>query len=65
MSIQEIVNRLIPFSIELLKCLRVPPIFIELTAIQHGNLCEKVAVILEYKVKCKDNESCTGKHKFQ
>ena len=55
-------NRLVPFSIELLKGKRVPPIFVKLPTVQPCYFCEKVTHVLEDQVETEYDEARTWKH---
>ena len=62
MAVKEIVNRFIPFSIELLVCGGIPPIFIEDPVIQPCNFCKSVGNELKSEEKHHNNDDSTRKH---
>lgn len=55
-------HRFIPFAVELLESIAVPPVLIKLAMVQPAQFCEKIAHILENKVKAEDNDSSTRQH---
>ena len=62
MAIEEIVDRFIPFSIELLISGRIPPIFIEDPMIKLCNFCKSVGNELKSEEKHHDDNYRTRKH---
>lgn len=63
MSIEENVNRLVPFSIKLFVGVAIPPIFIELSMVQSSDFSEEIAHIFEDQIETKDQKGCAGQHK--
>lgn len=57
MSIEEKVHWFVPFTVELLKSVAIPPIFVKLSMFELAYLSKKVTYILENEVKTENYES--------
>jgi len=64
-SIEKIVNWLVPFPVELLKSGRIPPILIKLSVVELCDLCPEVCETLKYQYKHYQNEQSGWKHLSQ
>jgi hypothetical protein len=62
MAIEEVMHRLIPFPVELFKGIGVPPILIELPAIQPSDFSKEITHILKDQVEVKDDKSGAWQH---
>lgn len=61
-AIEKYMDWFIPFPIELLIGIWVPPILIKLSAIKSRNLCKEVTHILKDQEEGKDNKGCSWEH---
>lgn len=57
MPIQEKVHWFVPFTVELLESVAIPPIFVKLSMFKLADLRKEIAHILENEVKSEDYES--------
>lgn len=57
MPIKKQIHWLIPFTVELLESVAVPPVLIKLPVFKFANLCKEIAHILENEIKAEDDES--------